>query len=116
MCRCAGASRRNLRDERINANGGRMGSAAAFTAPLIMWGDLPIQRQFGPLTLTVFELGRGKHHRRSGRTVKAGVMHKLIKRADAQLAAWISDQELAVIIGIIVLIFVSWGILPFVAR
>jgi hypothetical protein len=43
-------------------------------------------------------------------------MHNLVKPIETKLFSWFSDQELAVIIGLIVLIFVSWGIYPLFAR
>jgi len=43
-------------------------------------------------------------------------MHRLTKPIETKLFSWFSDQELAVIIGFIVLIFVSWGIYPLFAR
>ena len=44
------------------------------------------------------------------------MMSKVTKRLETTFTSWLTDQELAVIIGLIVLIFVSWGIYPFLAR
>jgi len=44
------------------------------------------------------------------------MMNNLAKRVETRVATWITDQELAVIIGLIVLIFVSWGIYPLLNR
>lgn len=43
-------------------------------------------------------------------------VYRLVKPIETKLFSWFSDQELAVIIGLIVLIFVSWGIYPLFAR
>jgi len=43
-------------------------------------------------------------------------MNKLPKRFEGVITSWLTDQELAVLIGLIVLIFVSWGIYPLLSR
>ena len=40
----------------------------------------------------------------------------MLKRLETTFTSWLTDQELAVIIGLVVLIFVSWGIYPFLTR
>ena len=44
------------------------------------------------------------------------MMSNMAKRMETRVASWVTDQELAVIIGLIVLIFVSWGIYPLLNR
>ena len=44
------------------------------------------------------------------------MMSNMGKRVETRVAAWVTDQELAVIIGLIVLILVSWGIYPLLNR
>jgi hypothetical protein len=72
-------------------------------------------------TLTVSEPRDDGHHHcslRSGRAERgtSPMMSKVTKRLETTFTSWLSDQELAVIIGLVVLIFVSWGIYPFLAR
>jgi len=44
------------------------------------------------------------------------MMGNIAKRVETRVASWLTDQELAVILGLIVLIFVSWGIYPVLNR
>jgi len=44
------------------------------------------------------------------------MMNNFARRLETTVASWVTDQELAVIIGLIVLIFVSWGIYPLLNR
>ena len=69
--------------------------------------------------MTVANLRRTEHHRLcallEGQSGLA-IMNSFAKRVETRVASWITDQELAVIIGLIVLIFVSWGIYPLLNR
>ena len=44
------------------------------------------------------------------------MMGDMAKRMETRAASWVTDQELAVLLGLIVLIFVSWGIYPLLNR
>ena len=43
-------------------------------------------------------------------------MIKLTKKPEASFAPWIAEQEVPLVIGLIVLILVSWGIYPLISR
>ena len=56
--------------------------------------------------------GDGQHAR--ARSLKP--MDRSIKLLQRQLSRWLADQELPVIIGLIIAMFVSWGIYPILVR
>lgn len=68
--------------------------------------------------MTVAKPCKAKHHRSCAllEGQSASMMGNMAKRMETRVASWVTDQELAVIIGLIVLIFVSWGIYPLLNR